>query len=363
MAGKGTVVIGGADTHKDLHLVAALTQTGERIGCKAFPTNTKGYKDAIKWLCSLGELTRVGIEGSGSYGAGLCRYVKGANITVLEVTGPDKARRRLAGKYDEEDAYQAAEAALSGVRCKPAKDRTSDVEALRPLRVAYDGAVKARTAALNNLDALVIGAEDNLRRRLRDMGGMTRAKTCASLRVCEKNTSSKAKAEVLAIRSIAKRVISLDQEAKALHSEIEALCKGIAPETMALKGIGAHCASKLLLAAGGNIERMEGEAGFSMLCGASPLKASSGKDNNRHRINHGGDRQANSALYTIVIYRMGKDERTKDYVKRRTAEGKSKKDIIRCLKRYVAREVYNTLKADLSALGVLAGVPACETAA
>jgi transposase len=346
MTGKTGIVIGGVDTHKDMHWVAAVDANGVRLDARPFSTDAKDYKKAIAWLRSLGTLARIGMECSGTYGAGLCRHAQDEGIEVLEVTAPDRCQRRLKGKDDAKDAWQAAEAARVGIRCSKAKDRSSEVEGLRSLKAVYDGAVKARTAALCALQSLVVAEGGPLRESLRGLDGMGMARTCASWRITGNGSGGRARADKVALRSIAKRILVLDAEKEALGAGIARLCQEMAPQTMALPGVGAQCTARLILSIGANPHRMRDEACFSMLCGTSPLPASSGRTN-RHRLSRGGDRLANSAIHRIVICRIGKDQRTKDYIARRIEGGKSKLEAIRCLKRYVAREVYGTLMADL----------------
>ncbi len=267
----------------------------------------------------------------------------------LLYSGIPRSERRRRGKSDGIDAEQAARAALAGTRCAPAKSRCAEMGALGALEAAYAGAVKARTAALNALQAQVVALPEEARAPLRGKGSSELVRACASMRPGA-GSSPETLAKV-ALRSLARRARMLDEEAKGLEAEIDALTKALAPSTRSLLGAGPHVAARLLLAAGANVSRLRSEASFSMLCGASPVPVSSGRAD-RHRLSRAGDRRANSALYTMAITRMAHDERTRSYVARRMSEGKTKKDAIRCLKRYIAREAYRALAQDMEALGM-----------
>jgi transposase len=292
----------------------------------------------LAWMRGHGELMRVGVEQSGSFGAGLTRHLALAGIPVLEVTGSDPAMRRAKGKDDTLDAIAAATAALSGQRVSVAKDRGGQVEALRVLRVTRATAVKRRRATLQTLRNTIVAAPDEVRDQLRNLTPKRLLRTCAAWRpdplAFRDPTATK-----IACKSLATRLLELDEQIAGLNALIEPLVAKLAPGLLALEGVGTHNASELLVAAGDNPDRLTSEAGFAMLCGASPIPASSGKTQ-RHRLNRGGNRQANSALHMIVVCRIRTDQRTRDYVDRRLAEGKSKREIMRCLKRYVARETY-----------------------
>jgi transposase len=337
-------VIGGVDTHQDLHLAAVVEVDGTVLGTRAFPTTRAGYRALLAWMRSHGSLLRVGVESTGSYGAGLTRHLSLAGITVLEVTGPDRAARRGRGKDDTLDAIAAARAAASGQRVQVAKDRLGAVEALRVLRTTRRTAVKCRRAALQLLHNTIVAAPDAVRDELRSLTRMQLIRTCAASRPNTAGFRDPAVATRIALRSLAWRVLELDDEIADLDQLIEPLVAELAPGLIALTGVGTECAGELLVAAGDNPERLRSEASFAMLCGASPIPASSGKTE-RHRLNRGGNRHANSALHMIVISRMRLDPRTKAYVTRRLAEGRSKREVMRCLKRYVAREVFAVLTA------------------
>ncbi len=215
------------------------------------------------------------------------------------------------------------------------------MEMIRVLRVARATAIKARTQASNAIKALVVTAPDELRESLRHLSTIPLVRTCARLRPSAE-LDDPTSATKVALRSLAQRHEALEAEVDALDRHLEKLVATAAPELIAVFGVGPDSAGALLVAAGDNPDRLRSEAAFSMVCGASPVEASSGKVT-RHRLNRGGDRQANAALYRIVISRLRYHQPTKDYMQRRTAEGKSKPEIIRCLKRYLAREIYGVL--------------------
>ncbi len=265
-------------------------------------------------------------------------------MPVLEVTGPDPAVRRARGKDDALDAVAAAEAARTGCRVQVAKDRGGAMEALRVLRTTRKTAVKSRRAALQQLHNTIVAAPDEVRDRIRDLTRMRRLRVCAAWRPDATRSRDPAVATRLSLKSLARRVLALDEEIAALDRHIAPLVEELAPDLLALEGVGVASAGEPMVAAGENPGRMRSEASFAMLCGACPLPASSGKTQ-RHRLNRGGNRRANSALHMIVVCRMRTDQRTRDYVERRTREGLSKREVMRCLKRYVAREVYRVLTA------------------
>ncbi len=333
----------GVDTHKDTHVARAKDHLGRRLGAaKIVPTTPAGHRELLTWARSLGQVEAFGVEGTGSWGAGLARYLAAQDVAVFEVSRPDRQTRRRHGKSDPADADAAASAVLSGDAMGLPKSGDDRVEMVRVLRVARKTALKARTQAMNALQAVVVTAPAELRELLRTLSGGTLVQKCARLRPGPLTTpTAAAKA---ALRSLAARYQSLSQEAAGLASSLDQLVAEAAPALVALFGVGTDSAGALLVAAGDNPERLHSEAGFSMLCGVAPVEASSGKVS-RHRLNRGGDRQANAALYRIVLVRLCWDQTTKDYMARRTAQGRSKRDIIRCLKRYVAREIYRVLSA------------------
>jgi transposase len=336
-------VIVGVDTHLDRHVARAKDQLGRDLGETTVVASPAGYRQLLGWAQSFGDVESFGVEGTGSYGAGLARHLRAEGQVVLEVIRPNRQARRRNGKSDPADADAAASAVLSGDATALPKAGDARVEMIRVLRVARSTAMKARTQAINALKALVVTAPAPLRESLRGLATAALVRTCARMRpgpLRDPEAATK-----LAMRCLAQRIEALEVEAKALASEIDRQVVLAAPDLLACFGIGPDCAAAFLIAAGDNPERLHSEAAFSMLCGSSPVEASSGKVT-RHRLNRGGDRQANAALYRVVMTRLRWHQATKDYMQRRTAEGKSKKEIIRCLKRYVAREVYAVLTAD-----------------
>ena len=343
-AAETRVVVGGVDTHKDVHVAAVVDLHGVVLGTEQFPTTRAGYRHLLAWMRRFGEPRCIGIEGTGSYGAGVTRHLTDAGVQVLEVGRPDRADRRLRGKSDTLDAEAAARAALAGRRTSIPKTKAGGVEALRVLRLTRSTAVKARRAALQLLHNHIVSAPDEVRDPLRHLTRMQLIRVCAGARPDSGEFRNPAVATRIALKSLARRIIELDDEIATLDQLLARLVQEINPALVGALGVGVTIAAQLLVTAGDNPERMTSEAGFAMLCGVAPLPASSGKTS-RHRLNRGGDRAANSALHLAVLTRMRLDDRTKAYVARRTADGLSKREILRCLKRYLARELYPLLKA------------------
>jgi transposase len=330
----------GVDTHGDVHVACAIDQLGRHLATTRFATTPTGYRALLGWARSLGEVEGWGIEGTGCYGAGLARLLDGQGQVVWEVNRPDRQARRRRGKSDPVDAEAAARAVLAGQAT--AVPKTGDqVEMVRCLRVARATAIKARTQAANALRALVVTAPVELREEVRDLPTGRLASTAARLRPGPILTATAA--TKLALRLLGQRYQALDAELAAVDAELDRLTVQAAPGLRQRFGVGAEIAGALLVAAGENPGRLRSEAAFAMLCGASPVQASSGKTV-RHRLNRGGNRQANTALYRIVVVRLRWHQPTRDYMARRTSEGLSKREIIRCLKRYVAREVFAALQ-------------------
>ena len=355
MAESSLFVIGGVDTHARTHHAAVIDSAGRILGSKQFEASIAGYVQLLTWLRSHGELAQVGVEGTGSYGAGLCRYLLGQDVAVIEVNRPDRKMRRSRGKSDPLDAESAARSVLAGTATALPKDRSGVVESIRALRVVRSGAVKARTAAVNALKTTVVAAPAGLRKSLTGLPYSALLETCAALRPDLSRLAAPAQGTKAALRSLARRIVELEAEIRSLDASLTPLVRQAAPATVALAGIGIDHAGQLLASAGQNPERLHSETAFARLCGAAPIPASSGRTQ-RHRLNRGGDRQANRALHMAVIVRMRLCPRTRAYVERRSAEGLSKPEIMRCLKRYLAREVYHSIVADMIALGGLDGI-------
>ena len=334
-------VVIGVDTHKDEHVAVAIDRLGVRLGERHATATTYGYRELERWSRSLGEIRAFGIEGTGSYGAGVSRFLVARGYTVVEVNRPDRSVRYLKGKSDPTDAEMAARAVLAGVAEATPKSGEGEVEMIRVLKIARDSAVKARTQAINQMKALVVTAPAELRETLDGLASSDLVTRCGGYRPGRLDNPTVA--VKYALRSLASRYRHLSKEAQDLEAELHRLTRESAPALVNIFGIGPETAATLLIAAGSNPDRLHSEAAFASLCGVNPIPASSGKTN-RHRLNRGGDRQANAALYRIVVVRLRYEHRTKAYMHRRTAEGMSKREVIRCLKRYVAREVYSTLR-------------------
>jgi transposase len=341
-----TRVTGGVDTHKDTHTAAALDGLGRVLGTHTFPATTAGYTALLAWLAGWGTLIVVGVEGTSSYGAGLARYLAATGVTVVEVNQPDRHTRRRKGKSDTQDAVNAAHAVLSGRAQTTPKAGTGPAAAITALRAVLTSAVKSRTAALNQLDSLLVTAPAPLRESLTGLTGNALVTTCARLRPGTDHTHPTT-ATKTALRRLARRIQHLTTEINDATTDLKTLTRQVLPATTAVFGVGPDTAAQLLTTAGDNPDRITTEARFAHLCGTAPINASSGRTN-RHRLNRGGDRHANAALHRIVIVRLRHCPRTRAYLERRTADGLPKRHIIRCLKRYVAREIHRALTTDLT---------------
>ena len=336
----GDVVV-GVDTHDAIHVAAAFgTEVGQRLGHLEIPTNPQGYRQLLSWARSRGTKVTFGIEGTGSYGAGLAQFLRDAECVVLEVSRPNRQMRRLRGKSDPIDAEAAARAVLSGEATGIAKANDNRVGMIRSLRLARRSAVRMRTQTSNQMRALVITGPSDLRERLRGLPIADLVAVSSALRPGTVTTPTAA--TKLALRGLGLRHQMLGAELATLDVELSRLTQEVAPELCALQGVGTDVAGALLVAAGDNPERLRSEAAFAKLCGAAPMEASSGKTT-RHRLSRSGDRVANNALWRVVMVRLAWHAPTRAYAARRTAEGLSKQEVIRCLKRYVARQVFHAL--------------------
>jgi transposase len=359
------IVVAGVDTHADSHVVGVIDTVGRELGAQSFATTPDGYQALLGFVVGFGQVLRIGIEGTGVYGAGLCRAVREAGVEVVEVDRPDRKARRFQGKDDTIDAYAAARAALSGRATGTPKTRDGNVEMIRVLRVAHSSAVKTRAIALTQLKAVIKTAPEPLRSELRDLDGAALIERCAVLapargpaptmspyakrpprpgRLTDPTAATQATLVVLA-----RRIRSLDTEIRELDDDLDPLVAETAPTLLGLFGVGTDVAGQLLVTAGDNPERLASSAAFAALCGVAPIPASSGKTT-RHRLNRGGDRAANCALYRITLCRLRYDDRTRLYRDRRAAEQKTGPEIIRCLKRAIAREVYRAIREDFKNL-------------
>ncbi|MFE6800067.1 IS110 family transposase [Streptomyces sp. NPDC057681] len=329
-------VILGVDTHKDVHVAAVITVLGAFLAHQEFPATAAGYRQLLCWASSFGALRRAGVECTGSYGSALTRFLGQENIQVIEVNQPDRATRRKRGKTDAVDAEAAARAVLSGRADVTPKTGEGPAADMRVLRLAKESAIKARTQAKNQLKAVLLGVDSALREALSKLSNTALITKCADLPDADN-------AAVFTLRLLARRIQQLTAEAKELTRRLTNAVRRSHPRLLDNVGVGPDSAAALLIAAGDNPERLANEASFAALCGVSPVEQSSGKTQ-RRRLNRGGNRQANAALYRIVVTRLRRDVRTRLYLERRTKQGMSKREIIRCLKRYVAREIYRQIQ-------------------
>lgn len=339
-------VFGGVDSHTDTIHVAVISDNGGHLADAEFATTAAGYAAATAFLAAHGQVVAIGVEGTASYGAGFTRTARAGGYRVVEVNRPDRAERRRTGKSDPIDAYAAARAALSGRASSAPKDDT--VAGIRALHNAARSAVKARTAALNQIGNVLVTAPETIRAKYGHLKGSDRTETLAR----QRPTGDALHVAVLtALKSLARRVKELTAEHKALTRSLDTEVTAQNPGLRAAYGVGPDTAAQLLITAGGNRERMRTEATFAALCGAAPVPASSGRTN-RHRLSRGGDRAANAALYRIALVRMAGDTRTREYVARQTAAGRTKKEIIRLLKRAIAREIFRCLTTTITLPGI-----------
>jgi len=339
----GHVVI-GIDTHKHIHVAAVMDTVGGILATLTIATDTGGFKQLLEWATTFGQIIAFGVEGTGSYGATLTSFLRRHGHKVVEAGRPDRRLRRLNGKSDTLDAENAARSVLAGFATVVPKTADGEVEMIRQLKIAHDSAVTGRSAAMVTMKAMLVHANDELRRETNRLTQIKLARYLAAFRPRALATPEDALRH--AVRSLARRWQHLDAEAKELSGMIEQLVTRTAPQLLEQFGIGVDTAAEILIVAGDNPGRIHSEAAFAKLAGISPVPAGSGMTSGKHRINHGGHRQLNAAIYRTVIVRMRFHEPTITYIARRTAEGKSKRDIIRCLKRYVIREVYHLIKVN-----------------
>jgi len=334
-------VTGGVDTHADSHVAAAVDHNGGLLGVESFPSTETGFEHLLDWLVGFGEVEQVGVEGTGSWGVGLTRFLHVQQVEVVEVDRPNRQTRRRQGKSDPTDAVSAARAALSGTATTTPKSRDGAVEQMRVLLVARRSARQQRIQTLNQLRHLVFTAPESIRVRFKDRYKRGLVTEAANMRPRE-GTDPITYRTNLVIRNLARRIKALNSEIKTVDRMLAALIEDTAPSLLDLYGIGVDTAASLLVTAGDNPDRLHNEQSWAHLCGVTPIPASSGKTT-RHRLNRGGDRQANAALHRIVLTRMSSDDKTRTYVAKRRAEGLSTPEIMRCLKRYVARQTFKHL--------------------
>ncbi|MEW2483536.1 IS110 family transposase [Mycobacterium sp. NPDC049093] len=343
---ESVLVVAGVDTDADTMHVAAISMTGAVIGDREFPTTRTGYAAAIRFLTSLGQVERIGVEGTASYGAGFTRVLTAAGIEVVEVTRAVKSTRRLKGKSDPLDAYSAARTALAGDGLAIPKDDAT--AGLRALHIARRSAVRHRTAVINQLKAMLVSVPDVVREKYR---GLTALKLIEALARCRPDAQVEpwAQSLLVAAKLLAQRVQFLETQAEALEAQIDALVTEANPGLRAAYGVGADTAAQLLITAGANPHRLHSEAAFAALCGVAPVPASSGKTN-RHRLSRGGDRAANNALHRVALVRLSHHQPTKDYAQRQLNNGdsKSRMEVLRKLKRAIAREIFKLLTRQIA---------------
>ena len=331
----------GVDPHRDSHAVAIVhVVSGALVFEATVDANNDGYARALE-LAELHAPARraFAVEGTGSFGAGLTRYLSGRGERVLEV-GRLRRERRSGGKTDALDAVRAARSVLTQER--PSTPRAGgERQALQALVVAREGAVNAKRAGLCQLRDLLITTPEPLRSELRPL---TRARLLQ--RLAATRPQSRADAELrgslLALRSIARRVLQLTAEERELARQIETLTRTLAPQLLDQPGVGPHAAAQLVLS-WSHHGRIESEAAFARLAGAAPIPASSGQTI-RHRLDRAGDRKLNRALHMILVTRKRTHPATIAYIERRLQEGKTRREANRCLKRYLARNLYRLLE-------------------
>ncbi len=336
-------VIIGVDTHKHVHVAVAIDGHGARLGDLSISADTGGYTQLEQWARALGRIDRFGIEGTGSYGAGVTSFLRRCGHRIVEVNRGDRRSRRNNGKSDTLDAEAAARSVLAGTSAVVPKTGDGHAEMIRQIKIARDTARKGRTSAIITLKTIVVNAPAELRESLDGLPDKQLLKRCSLYRPGDIDTTTDSAKHSL--RALAKRWFDLDTEIADHDRLLDRLTAEASPTLRDGYGIGPDTAAEMLIVFGDNPERIKSEAAFAKLCGTCPIPASSGLTN-KHRLYRGGHRQANAAIYRTVIVRMRFHQPTIDYVARRTAEGLSKKDIIRCLKRFVAREVYQRVMFD-----------------
>ena len=335
-------VVGGVDTHADVHVAAALDQNGGLLGIESFSVDAAGYRSLLSWLLGFGPVVKVGVEGTGSYGVGLARHLHDAGVEVVEVDRPNRQKRRKRGKSDPIDAEAAARAALSGEATTTPKWRDGAVEQIRVLMIAHRSARMQRNQTLNQLRQIVFTGPDEVRARFKDRYKTGLVSEAAAMRP-RKGSDPVTYTTHVVMRGLARRIRDLNDEMRTIDQALTELIGATAPSLLECYGVGVVTAATLLVTAGDNPDRLHSERSWAHLCGVSPVPTGSGKTSGRVRLSHGGDRHANAALYQIVLTRMSSDDETRNYVRRRRAEGLSTREIMRCLKRYVARQTFKHL--------------------
>lgn len=337
-------VILGVDTHLDVHVGAVINSSGNLLGTRAVSVSAHGYLDLLEWAESLGKLRKAGIEGTGTYGAGLCRFLTSRGIVVIEVNRPYRSNRRRQGKSDPLDAENAARAVHSGTATATPKKQNGACEAIRIISVARRSAVKAKTQAMNQMRGILVSGPQDIREQVWKTKPYDCAKACIEMSSSDSSDLLESMTETLNL--LGQRWLMLTEELALLDKRLDKLTKEHCKQLRTRMGVGPYTVGILVTVAGDNPERLRNEAALAALCGVNPLPASSGKTI-RHRLNRGGNREANNALWTIALVRASSDPRTRLYVEGRTAEGLTTKEIYRCLKRYIIRELYPIILSDL----------------
>lgn len=341
-------VLVGVDTHRDTHVAVAINGLGQSLGSIEITTDRAGYRSLLRWARSLGQFHRCGIEGTGSYGAGLCRYLIDSGINVTDIDRPNRQQRRRNGKSDLSDAEAAARAVLANTATTVPKDRTGAVEALRAITIARRSATKAKTQTANQIKDLITTAPEPIKEQLaKHNTTAARIKHCATWRPGTATPTDPTNAIRYTLHTLARRWLGLDTEIKQHDQHLNTLTNQLCPTLLAEHGVGAIVAANLLIAAGQNPERMRTEAAFAALCGTSPVNASSGKQQH-HRLNRGGNRHANAALHTTALVRWRTCPETHTYINQQRTKGRTDRHIRRCLKRALARRFYRIILNDLT---------------
>jgi transposase len=332
----------GVDTHLDEHVLAVVVApSGAVIARRSVHASARGYATALRFAAEAANGARAwAIEGSGHYGAGLARHLASRGETVFEISRTPRTERRLRGKDDALDAARTARAALASETL--ALPRSGERrEALRLLLVARRSAVDVRREALGQLRGVIVTAPDQLRHELQGLPVGRLLERCSGMRR-SRSASTDELATRLVLRSLARRINAATTEAAELEHELLAHVRALAPRLLDEPGVGPIVAAQLIVT-WSHPGRVRSEAAFARLAGVAPIPASSGKTT-RHRLSRGGDRQLNRALHTVILHRRQHDPATKDYIARRIAEGKSRRDATRLLKRYLARHLYRLLQ-------------------
>ena len=336
-------VVGGVDIHADVHVAAAVDSNGGVLGIESFPADAAGYEALLGWLVGFGAVSLVGVEGTGSWGVGLSRFLHDQEVEVVEVDRPNRQNRRKRGKSDPIDAVAAARAVVSGAAAVTPKTRNGPVEQMRVLLVARRSARTQRIQTLNQLRHLVFTGPEPIRVRFKDRYKTGLVSEAAAMRP-RKGSNPVTFTTNTVIRDLARRIQGLNAEMASIDAALIELVAATAPSLLELHGVGLDSAATLLVTAGDNPDRLQSEGSWAHLCGVAPLPAGSGKTSGRNRLNRGGDRQANAALYRIVLTRMSNHPETRRYVTRRRTEGLNTPEIMRSLKRYVSRQVFKHIQ-------------------